>query len=126
MIHAANRNGAGLAVEELFAGNCNDTPVTSEILSRQIALLRDEGELMIVAPDGSRKLRAKAINWGRSACLAVRAITVQPFRLVMRQSFSRIWSQQIGDFSQQEFSRVFSPCTSCLIRVLPNAIVSRP
>lgn len=63
MIHAANRNGAGLVVEELFAGNCNDTPVTSEILSRQIALLRDEGELMIVAPDGSRKLRAKTINW---------------------------------------------------------------
>lgn len=63
MIHAANRNGAGLAVEELFAGNCNDTPVTSEILGRQIALLRDEGELTIVAPDGSRKVRTKTINW---------------------------------------------------------------
>ncbi len=63
MIHAANRNGAGLALEELFAGNCNDTPVTSEILSRQIALLRDEGELMIVTPDGSKKPRAKTINW---------------------------------------------------------------
>jgi hypothetical protein len=63
MIHAANRSGTGLVVEELFAGNCNDTPVTSDILSRQIALLRDEGELTIVAPDGSKKPRAKTINW---------------------------------------------------------------
>jgi hypothetical protein len=63
MIHAANRNGAGLAMEELFAGHCNDTPVTSDILTRQIVLLRDEGELTIVAPDGSKKPRAKAINW---------------------------------------------------------------
>jgi hypothetical protein len=35
MIHAANAgNGAGLMVEALFAGTCNDTPVTSDILSR--------------------------------------------------------------------------------------------
>lgn len=63
MIHAADRKGTGLLVEELFAGNCNDTPVTSEILNRQIAFLRDEGELTIVAPDGAKKPRAKAINW---------------------------------------------------------------
>jgi three-Cys-motif partner protein len=63
MIHAANRNGAGLVVEELFAGNCNDTPVTSDILSRQLVFLRNEGELLIVAPDGSRKSRAKSIVW---------------------------------------------------------------
>lgn len=64
MIHAANRNGEGLLVEELFAGNCNDTPVTSDILSRQLAFLRDERELMIVAADGSKKPRAKTMNWG--------------------------------------------------------------
>lgn len=63
MIHAANRNGTGLLVEELFAGNCNDTPVTSDILSRQLAFLRDEGKLMIVTLDGSKKPRAKTINW---------------------------------------------------------------
>jgi three-Cys-motif partner protein len=63
MIHAANRNGAALRVEELFAGNCNDTPLTSDILSRQLAFLRDEGELTIVTPEGSKKLRAKTINW---------------------------------------------------------------
>lgn len=63
MIHAANRNGAGLLVEELFAGNCNDTPVTSDILSRQLALLRDEGEFTIVAADGSKKPRAKTVKW---------------------------------------------------------------
>jgi hypothetical protein len=64
MIHAANRDGAGLLVEELFAGNCNDTPVTSSILSRKLAFLRDEGELTIVSPDGSRKPRARTVNWG--------------------------------------------------------------
>jgi three-Cys-motif partner protein len=40
MIHTANRDGAGLVVEELFADNCNDTPVTSDILGRQLVLLR--------------------------------------------------------------------------------------
>lgn len=63
MIHAANRDGAGLLVEELFAGNCNDTPVTSEIMGRQLILLRDEGELAIVTPDGTRKPRAKNVGW---------------------------------------------------------------
>jgi three-Cys-motif partner protein len=62
MIHIANRDGIGLLVEELFAG-CNDTPVTSDILARQLVLLRDEGELAIVTPDGSKKLRAKKIDW---------------------------------------------------------------
>jgi hypothetical protein len=52
-----NRNGAGLLVEDLLAGNCND------ILSRQFAFLRDEGELTIITPDGSKKPRAKTINW---------------------------------------------------------------
>jgi three-Cys-motif partner protein len=64
MIHAANRNGEGLLFETLFAGNCNDTPVTSDILSRQLAFLRDEGELVIQAQDGSTKLRARTIDWG--------------------------------------------------------------
>jgi len=63
MIHAANRDGAGLLVEELFAGNCNDTPVTSDILARQLILLRDEGELLIVSPDGSKKPRTKNLGW---------------------------------------------------------------
>jgi three-Cys-motif partner protein len=64
MIHAAHRNGDGLVVETLFAGNCNDTPVTSDILSRQLVLLRDEGELVIKAEDGSIKPRARSIGWG--------------------------------------------------------------
>lgn len=63
MIHAANRDGAGLLVEELFAGNCSDTPVTSDILARQLILLRDEGELLIVSPDGSKKPRTKNLGW---------------------------------------------------------------
>ena len=64
MIHAANRDGEGLAVETLFAGNCNETPVTSDILGRQLVVLRDEGELLIKAEDGSLKPRAKTIGWG--------------------------------------------------------------
>jgi three-Cys-motif partner protein len=64
MIHAANRDGIGLLVEELFAGNCNDTPVTSDILGRQLVLLRDEGELAIVTPEGATKPRARTIGWG--------------------------------------------------------------
>lgn len=64
LIHAANRAGGGLAVETLFAGNCNETPVTSDILGRQLVLLRDEGELVIKGEDGSVKPRAKTIGWG--------------------------------------------------------------
>ena len=62
MIHAANRNGTALRVEELFAVTATDTR-TSDILSRQLAFLRDEGELTIVTPEGSKKIRAKTINW---------------------------------------------------------------
>ena len=64
MIHAANQGeGGGLVVENLFAGNCNDTPVTSEILTSQLLLLRDEGELSIISGEGKQKPRAKTIDW---------------------------------------------------------------
>ena len=63
MIHAANRDGGGLSVEAFFASNCNDTPVTSDILTRQLVLLRNEGELVIVAEDGAKRPRAKTVNW---------------------------------------------------------------
>jgi three-Cys-motif partner protein len=63
MIHAATRDGAGLAVETLFAGNCNDTPVTSDILSRQLILLREEGELFIIGENGAQKPRARTVSW---------------------------------------------------------------
>jgi hypothetical protein len=52
-----------LVVENLFAGNCNDTPVTSEILTSQLLLLRDEGELSIISGEGKQKPRAKTIDW---------------------------------------------------------------
>jgi three-Cys-motif partner protein len=64
MIHAANAgDGGGPAVETLFVGNCNDTPVTSEILSRQLILLRDEGELFVIAENGAMKPRSKSLAW---------------------------------------------------------------
>jgi three-Cys-motif partner protein len=64
MIHAANAgDGDGLTVETLFAGNCNDTPVTSDILSRQLIQLREEGELFIIAQNGAQKPRSKSVAW---------------------------------------------------------------
>lgn len=64
MIHAAHRDGGtGLTVEALFAGNCNDTPVTSDILASQLLFLRDEGELAIVTAAGAAKPRAKLVTW---------------------------------------------------------------
>lgn len=64
MIHAAHRNGgAGLTVEALFTGNCNDTPVTSDILKSQLLFLREEGELAIVTATGVAKPRAKLVTW---------------------------------------------------------------
>lgn len=64
MIHAAHRNGgAGLTVEALFTGNCNDTPVTSDILASQLLYLREEGELAIVTATGVAKPRAKLVTW---------------------------------------------------------------
>lgn len=63
MIHNAQSKGGGLVVHELFAGNCNDTPVTSDILTRQLVLLREEGELAIITAKGARKPRAKTIAW---------------------------------------------------------------
>ena len=64
MIHAANRTGGGLDVEALFTENCNDKPVTSEILSRQLVFLRDEGEIEIRSEDGADKPRARTVAWG--------------------------------------------------------------
>ena len=65
MIHEANREGGiGLSVQDLFAGNCNDTPVTSDILSRQLIFLREEGELSIVTETGAQKPRARTLSWG--------------------------------------------------------------
>ena len=62
MIQAANSDG-GLTLETLFAGNCNETPVTSDILSRQVITLRDEGELSIVSSDGTQRPRSKTVAW---------------------------------------------------------------
>jgi hypothetical protein len=40
-----------LDANALFAGICNETPVTSDILGRQLVLLRDEGEILITGED---------------------------------------------------------------------------
>jgi hypothetical protein len=62
MSHDANQDGGvGLAVEALFAGNCNDTPLTYDILSRQLLLLREEGELSIMAANGAQKPRVPTV-----------------------------------------------------------------
>lgn len=64
MIREANMSGGpGLIVENFFISNCNDTPVTSDILSKQLILLREEGELLIVGENGAQKPRSKSIQW---------------------------------------------------------------
>ncbi|WP_448954891.1 three-Cys-motif partner protein TcmP [Labrys neptuniae] len=63
MIHAAQKQGSDLTLEELFASQCNETPVTSDILTGQLLFLRDEGELAIVDENGSQKFRSKHIDW---------------------------------------------------------------
>lgn len=60
MIHVANQNGGGLLVEALFASNCNDTPVTSDILRRQILALRSEGEILI---SDNHPVRRRQPSW---------------------------------------------------------------
>lgn len=63
MIHAAHRDGGKPTVETLFADNCNDTPVTFDILTRLLLQLRDEGELLLESENGSLKPRTKKIAW---------------------------------------------------------------
>lgn len=63
MIHKAHRDAGGLEVERFFVGHCNDTPVTSDILTRQVIFLRDEGELLIVGADGALKPRTRNVAW---------------------------------------------------------------
>ena len=81
MIHAADRDDEGLAVETLFTSNCNDTPVTSDILGRQLVLLRDEGEILIKGRGRVNEPRARTIGWGTAWCFP-RAVAVQPAGLV--------------------------------------------
>jgi len=65
------RADTGASLEELFSENCNDTPVTSDILGRQLLSLRDEKELLIVSPDGIVKPRATRISWSDRVRLPV-------------------------------------------------------
>jgi hypothetical protein len=54
-----------------------------------LAFLRDEGELTIITPDGSKKPRAKTINWDDRLVPAIRAIAVQSPGLVMETRLKR-------------------------------------
>ena len=68
----------GIAMKKLFASNCNDTPVTSNILNDQLLLLRQEGELAIVSPRRRRKAAIANDRLGRSDHLAA---PTNPFQL---------------------------------------------
>lgn len=64
LVHATiGANDTPPTVERLFAANCNDTPVTSDIVKRQLLLLRDEKEIIILEKDGRPKPRAVNIGW---------------------------------------------------------------
>lgn len=64
-------NDSPPTVEHLFAANCNNTPVTSDMVKRQLLLLRDEKEIIIVGKDGKPKPRA--VNLGWDECLVMPA-----------------------------------------------------
>ena len=64
LVHASiSANDSPPTVEHLFAANCNDTPVTSEIVKRQLLLLREEKEIIIFGKDGKPKPRAVKLGW---------------------------------------------------------------
>ena len=64
LIHSANRNHLDPpTVEELFSTNCNDTPVTSDIVKSKLLELRNEGEIEIIASSGAVKPRSVTICW---------------------------------------------------------------
>ncbi|MDZ5453899.1 three-Cys-motif partner protein TcmP [Labrys sp. ZIDIC5] len=63
MIRVAQQQGSDLTLEELFTRQCNETPVTSDILTGQLLFLRDERELSIVDEHGTQKHRSRHIDW---------------------------------------------------------------
>ena len=63
LLRQASSAGVSLKVEGVFAGHCNDTPVTSDIVNRSLLRLRDEGELKIASKDGVVKPRARTVRW---------------------------------------------------------------
>ena len=81
-------------VETLFAGNCNETPVTSDILGRQLVLLRDEGEILITGEERVAETQGKDDRLGRSSRPSPRAVTVQSARLVILAGARRKRSAQ--------------------------------
>lgn len=61
--------GRPLALGELYASRCNDSPVTFELLTAAIVTLREEGEVEIVGPDGHDRPRARNLTWDDSVRL---------------------------------------------------------
>lgn len=60
---AAQSGRSAVELEALFAARCNDTPVTSDILKRQLIQLRDQREVAILGPDGKPRPRAVNLAW---------------------------------------------------------------
>lgn len=70
LLRQAGTNGTEPpTVEALFAANCNDTPVTSDIVKAQLLRLRDEKEIIIVGADGKERPKAVNIRWDDSLTL---------------------------------------------------------
>ena len=79
MIRANGDGMTPIALEHLFAANCNETPVTSDILKRQIIRLRQEGELAIVDAYGSPRPRAENLSWTDRIVLPTQRTLFGPF-----------------------------------------------
>ena len=63
LIHPASRDGRPVSMLDLFLRNCNDSPVTLGIATRQILRLRDEGELVVTDAAGKVRPRAQKLDW---------------------------------------------------------------
>ena len=64
LIHSATRQGRCVTIEDVFSANCNDTPITSDIISEQLQVLRREKEIIICSEAGRVKPRSRDFDWG--------------------------------------------------------------
>lgn len=64
LLHANEAHmGRPVTKRDLFVARCNDTPVVADMVDQQLAMLRNEREIVIVGADGREKPRAQSFAW---------------------------------------------------------------
>lgn len=61
LIHAARDRT--LTKREIFSSRCNETPITGDTVDSQLALLRDEKEIVITSSKGATRRSATSFAW---------------------------------------------------------------